>query len=115
MAGPVDHEMVQGDTVALDFTVLDTSGQPVDLSGATIRWQMARSVRATPMLQKAIGSGVVVTSAAGGTFTVALDPDDTIALTGAFYFEVEIIDASGNVSTPRSGWLSITPGLIKPV
>lgn len=109
-----DHEMVQGDTVALDFSIVDAAGDAVDLTGAGIRWQMARSVRATAILEKAIGDGITVTSATGGAFTVALDPEDTIGLTGSFYFEVEIIDASGNVSTPRSGTISIIPGLIKP-
>lgn len=108
-----DHEMVQGDTVALDFTIRDAAGAVVDMTGATIRWQMARSVRATPMLEKAIGSGITVTSEVGGTFTVMLDPVETADLAGIFYFEVEVIDGSGNVSTPRRGWIKIDPGLIR--
>lgn len=110
----VDHEMTQGDTAALDFAIVDAGGGAVDLMGATIRWQMARSVRAAAILEKAIGSGITITDAAAGKFTVELDPTDTAAITGTFYHEVEIIDAVGNVSTPRSGTILIKPGLIKP-
>lgn len=110
-----DVEMVQGDTLALDFAIVDGAGAAVDLAGATIRWQLARSVRATALIEKAIGSGVTVTDDAGGLFTVMLEPEDTQAITGSFYFEVELIDALGNVSTPCTGRISVLPGLIKPL
>lgn len=107
-----DLTMVQGDSVALDFAITDQDGAVVDLDGATIRWQMARSVYAAPMVEKAVGDGITVTDATGGLFTVTLDPADTATITGSFYFEVEIVDSFGNVSTPRTGEIAITPGLI---
>ena len=107
-----DLTMIQGDTLALDFAITDADGAAVDLTGATIRWQMARSVYAAPDLSKAVGTGITVTSAPGGLFTVMLAPSDTADITGTFYFEVEIVDASGNVSTPRTGEIVISPGLI---
>lgn len=109
----IDHEMTQGDSLALDFGIVDADGDPIDLTGATIRWWMARSVYATPILQKSVGSGIAVISLPAGTFTVTLDPQDTADLVGAFYFELEIMDGSGNVSTARTGRISIVPGLIR--
>lgn len=111
----IDHEMVQGDTVALDFSIVDAAGDAVDLTGATVRWQMSRSVQATAILSKSVGSGITVTNAAGGLFTVDLAPADTVDLAGTFYYEAEIIDASDNVSTVRTGQIKILPGLIGPL
>jgi hypothetical protein len=110
----LDHTMVQGDTVSLDFAIVDDAGAVVDLTSATIRWQMARSVYAEPDLEKSIGDGITVTDDEGGLFTVLLDDVDTIDLAGTFYYEVEIIDGGGNVSTPKTGTISILPGLISP-
>lgn len=110
-----DFEMFAGDTPTLGFTVADANGDPMDLNGATIRWQAARSVNSRPpLIEKSIGSGISVTNAALGQFDVALAATDTENLRGALYHEAEIIDDQGNVITVIAGTMTVTPTLIKP-
>lgn len=107
--------MVQGDNKVLSITVTDAAGAAVDLTDATIRWHMSKSVNKRPAaLEKATGSGITITDAANGVFTVTLDSADTESLRGLFYHEVEVIDGSGNVSTVTKGKITIHPALIKP-
>ena len=109
----VDHTMVQGDTVALDFSIVDDDDDPVNLTGATVRWQLSRRERLEPIVQKISGSGITVTDAVGGLFTVDLAPSDTEDLYGTYYHEAEVTDASGNISTVRTGEIVINRGLIR--
>lgn len=110
----IDHTMVQGDTVALDFAIVDNAGDAVDLTGASIKWHMARSVYSEPDVEKALSDGIAFVDDGEGTFTVTLDSADTEDLVGTFYHEVEITDSNGNISTPHTGSISILPALIKP-
>jgi hypothetical protein len=77
---------------------------------------MARSATSTTAtLAKAIGTGITVTDPGAGEFTVLLDSGDSLDLIGDFYHEVEIIDSGDRVSTPHTGILRFTSGLIRPV
>ncbi|MEJ0015715.1 MAG: hypothetical protein WDN25_03965 [Acetobacteraceae bacterium] len=106
--------LVAGDTVRLAFTAYDSDGTtPLDLAGATIKWQLARDEAGPALISKQTGSGITVTNAAGGTFVVAIAPADTAAITaGGYYHETQVTDASGNVSTVATGSIAIIPGLI---
>jgi hypothetical protein len=110
----LDHTMTQGDTLALDFDSVDEAGDVVSLIGATIRWQLSKASRKTALISKEIGAGITVTDAAGGLYTVLLEPVDTLDLQGTFYYEVEVVDADGRVSTVRRGEIEIERGLIGP-
>lgn len=46
------------------------------------------------LLTKTIGSGITVTDAAAGKFTVALDPADTLKFSGGYYHEAKAFDVS---------------------
>lgn len=108
-----NFEMFQGDDKDLVITVTDSAGAAVDLTGAAIAWQMARTARsATPNVSKSVGSGIVITDAPGGICTISLDPTDTEGLTGDFYHELEVTDAQANITTVLSGTVTIKPALI---
>ena len=108
-----NFEMFQGDSKDLVVTVSDAAGQPVDLTGASIKWRAAPAVdSAVATISKATGSGIVITDAVAGEFTVSLVPADTQTLDGEFYHEAQVTDAAGAVSTVLSGHLTILPALI---
>jgi hypothetical protein len=101
-----NFEMVAGDSKNVIVTVSDA-----DLTGATIKWAMKRSVSsATANVSKDTTSGgISISDATGGIFTISLIPADTSALKGDFYHEAEITDAQNNVSTVMTGRISILP------
>ena len=108
-----DFEMYAGDSKTLQVTVLDDAGAAADISGATVRWQMARYCGATPVVEKATGSGISIVDGPTGRFDVALLPADTEALQGCHYHEAELENV-GVVSTVLTGEAHIKPTTIKP-
>jgi hypothetical protein len=101
-----------GDSKILEVTVTDGTGAAVDLTGATIAWQLAKSPGESALVSKTIGSGIAVTDAVGGIFEITLDAADTAALSGRHYHEAEVTDTSGKVSTVLTGAVLIKPELI---
>lgn len=115
----MSFEMFAGDTKRLHFTL--TSGPPanapLDIQDAIVRWQASKGTLSRfstiPVLTKTIGAGLEVTDAFSGTLTVELLPEDTETLKGNFYHELEITDASGDVSTAFVGEFVIKSNLIR--
>lgn len=109
--------MKAGDTKRLYVTIKDKDGQAIDLTEATLRWQASRGTleqfSRTPILQKTIGNGIEPVALFDGEFVVELAPEDTTALNGSYYFEVEVTDAFGNVATPIYDTFTVAKDLIK--
>jgi len=103
----VAFTMTAGDTKNIFATITDKFGTPIDLSSATsIRWWASRgnteTFSRTPVLMKSIenGAGIDEVSLLDGQFVVRVKTADTSGLNGSYYYEIEIRDAAGNVSTP---------------
>lgn len=109
-----NFEIYQGDDLALEVTVKNADGTPKDLTGATIRWALHTTNKAAvPKLSKAISTGIAVTDAAGGVFTVTIARADTAALkAGVYYHEAEITDAASKRATVLTGKATILQALI---
>jgi hypothetical protein len=109
--------MKAGDTKRLQMTITDKVGTPVDLTEAQIRWWASRGdvsqFSRTPVLQKSLGNGIEDMGLFEGLFTVNLEPADTREFNGSYYYEVEITDAFGNVSTPIADTFTVTKDLIR--
>lgn len=115
----MSFEMFAGDTKRLHFTITSgpPSNTPLDIQDATVRWQASKGTLARfstiPVLTKTVGTGLEITDAFSGAITVELVPEDTEALKGTFYHEVEIEDASGDISTAFTGEFIVKPNLIR--
>lgn len=84
------YAVYQGDTANLDFLVLDSSGEPQDLTNATVRWAMSDPEEIdTPILEKAEGDGITVTDATAGRCTVTI-PAGELDTPGTYVHEIEI-------------------------
>lgn len=96
--------MYAGNTMEIEVPVDNT-----ELTGASIKWAMKRSVKSEDTLFRETPSGIVITDAAAGIFTIRLESCDTKDLVGAFYHEAELTDTIGNVSTIMTGTIAIKP------
>lgn len=107
----MDFTMFSGNAKVLEFTVYDKpGGDVVTLVGATaIKWQLFHMTPATadPIISKTLGSGITVTSPAGGIYEVVLAAVDTTSLAGLYYYETELVDADGYKETVDSGTINI--------
>ncbi len=98
-----DFSMYAGNTKHLAFAVVDEAGMAVDVTGAMVTFVIAPQNNPAPVITKSTNTnGVGVSSS---TITVMLTPDDTAALVGSYRYELEIVDASGNVSTNQGALL----------
>ncbi|WP_141500961.1 hypothetical protein [Paenibacillus luteus] len=96
-----NFEMFAGESKSVTVTVAD-----VDLTGATVKWAAKKSIYNTEHdVYKDTESGVVITEP--NKFVITLVPADTAALSGGYYHEAVLTDASGNVSTVLTGKLTI--------
>ena len=110
--------MKAGDTKNIYFTIRDVPGNVIDLSDAqSIRWWASRGTleafSRTPILQKSLTSGIEEVALIDGEFVVRIVPADTQGLNGTYYFEVEVTDAFGNVSTPIFDTFTVMKDLIR--
>lgn len=105
----------EGDgTPPLEFELLNKNGNPRNLSGLDIRWALAVLSRQDIKVQKSTtDGGIEIVDADAGRFDVLLQPEDTRGLGGAtWYHEVEVTDASGDISTVFDGSLEIKQTVI---
>lgn len=112
-----DFDHWRGDTKHINIPVRDVDGAAVDLAGGSARWWLGKS-------PGAVGSGVLVKKSTGEGLTLAqingvwtaqivLDPADTQGIKpGAYYHELEVIDADGAVTTATTGMVTIKPTLV---
>ena len=121
VGGDKNAPYVAGDYLDLVVTAVDGAGAPLNISGAAnLRYSISAILAngqpsGSPLLTRALGSGVAITDAGAGLFVVTLENGATGDLSGPYYHEAELIDDDGRVVTLFQGWIKIAPQLILPV
>lgn len=110
--------IVRGDDETLDILVTDQdTGDPVDLASAELTWMTKRrrnDVDADALIVKTIGAGITVTNEPGGAAEVVITSADTDAIVpGAYWWELQSVDATNRVATLAGGRIVILPDLIR--
>ena len=108
-----NFSMVSGDSKDIVVTVLDENDQVVPITGATIVFILSVNEFSAALVTKSTGAGIVITNGPRGVFTVTLDVADTEPLIGEHYFEAELTDAGGRVSTVVLGTIDIRKNVIE--
>ncbi len=103
VAIPPSYPMFPGDTAQFTVTALLTDDvTPFDLTNATIRWIGKLTPESTAtVLNKSLGTDVLVSSPPTGQITLWYRPIDTRALASnqQIYNYVTVTDPAGNVYT----------------
>jgi hypothetical protein len=112
MAIQTNLEMWAGDKRVLEYTVVDDDGVVINLTGYDLYWSLRQDQRSEGALiskDNVVGGsgGVAITDASAGEFSVTLDPVDTTAMAGIYFFEAHLEDESDNPVTVSYGFLSI--------
>jgi hypothetical protein len=93
----------QGDTITRPLTVTDDDDVPVNLTGATVRFNLRRAHATALAITPAPTLDLTAPAAGGCTLTLTAAQTAALAAGGRYVYEVEITDASGNVTTPVAG------------
>jgi len=107
-------QLFAGDDIELPITVRTVwqTGDLVDLTGASARFIASRTPGATPVLDSDASPALVsveITTPLSGLLTVIMAAANTAALLGDYYWQVDVTDNAGKVSTVAHGWLSFIP------
>lgn len=108
-----NFQMTAGDTKSLVITVRNSSGEPVNITGSTVKWQCARSYGKASIISKSTTLGISLSDPTNGIFTVTLDPPDTEDLSGIYHHEAQVTAADGSISTVLVGTMKINKALIE--
>lgn len=110
-----DLRMTRGDSKAFAFAITDASGDPLDLTGASV-WMTAKEAYADTddgaTFQKTNADGITVLDAANGLIRVDLVPGDTDGLDDKrvrLLYDIQVLDADDKVTTPISGRIVVSP------
>ena len=103
--------MYRGDTKSWPFTI-EVNGVALNITGASF-WFTAKNkisdADVDAVFQKTVGDGITITSASEGKIEVKLAEGDTNTLTKRkrLHFDLQMKEASGDVSTPMAGVLVV--------
>ena len=89
-----DVTLVQGESKVLAYSVVDADGDAVNVTGATITWELSRSLGGAAILTKSTTGGDI--DIATSTVEVTIDATDTEDLEGLYWHELTITDLAGN-------------------
>jgi hypothetical protein len=85
-----------GTTRQVVTTVKDMQGALVDLTGATAKFVMVKSLSDEVLVTKSVGAGIVL-DIPNSVVTVDIDPGDTAAMLGDHQLQLQITLANGVV------------------
>lgn len=115
LQAPQSFRLKSGDTMRLEFTVVDENGNAADITGMTPRFVAARRAGATAALTSTGGTPnatAVVTDGPAGTIRVEATDAITDALSGTYAYECELEDGSGDSETIAHGYLTFDRNLL---
>jgi hypothetical protein len=110
--------MTRGDTQTFTLTLVDGSGDPLDLTDVALTFTAKRRYSDSDddaVIRKTVDDGIVVDEdPTTGLATVTIDPPDTSSLTArSLVWDIQVDD--GDVRTPLSGRLAIQPDVTRTV
>ena len=101
--------MWQGEDKTLRIPIVDGDGDPVNLTGSTVRWEMFKPT-ADPVAVKTTGDGITLYNAAGTNdgIQIEIDPADTTDVTdGEYSHECRVTDGAGNKAVVFVGLVTL--------
>jgi len=101
--------VIRGDSRTIQVTFTDSSNQPVDLTGAELFFTVNASSDPTDDSSAAIHKTVsVFTDPTSGVATISLSGTDTDIDPKTYFYDVQIKDASGDITSSKQDKFTVT-------
>lgn len=110
MAERANWEMEQGARFQRTLTYKDDNGNAIDLTGYSVRMDIReRKDKTSPIIHDVDAAGqITITDATGGEITIDIPDSDTAGFSfGVGWYDVEIVDGSGNVTRLVQGRINL--------
>lgn len=110
----VNFDIHQDRDKLLNFSVVDQQipAVVVDLTGSTLSFAFSSKVSPfTALFTKTVGSGLTITNATGGLFSVQIDKADVATLVGEHRYEVKMLDPAGKEDTIVEGTIVVSSSI----
>lgn len=110
--------ITRGDDSSRIITIVDADGDPLDLTGCTIRFTAKRrrsDAQAEAVISKVTPTQIAINAQTGdtlGTATLTIDAADTASLEAMridLAYDVQLTTVAGKVYTTETGTLTINP------
>lgn len=107
-----DEAFIAGDSVVIRVTVKNEDGSVKDLFQADASFAMAEFPGADPVVSKTTAENdMEIADEVNGEIEISLVPSDTKTLVASesksYYYEVEVKDNNGDISTVSTGQITI--------
>ena len=112
IAEPVKRDFIvpQGATYPIKMRWLDSSNNPISLSGATVRAQLRKEFESsTVSIDCTIANGKATLDSNGWYFGFILSATDTAAIEATSYYYDLVVTLNGDVTRAMEGRISLTP------
>lgn len=110
------HDTIEaGATYGLDVYLKDELGAALDISGCTAELQLRRCVTdatADLTLTSSPAAGLTITGTAG-LISIAMTPEQTSALSGAYVYALELTWPSTDVERVIEGTMRVSPEVVR--
>lgn len=114
MAAVLTLEIDQGATFRRIFELKDADGRAIDLTGATARLQIRRTIRSsTVTLEAKADNGKLALGGELGTIELVLEPADTALLDASGVYDLELTYANGDVRRELRGAVRVNPSVTR--
>lgn len=93
--------MIRGDTRTITATFVDSSGDPIDLTGGTVFFTASSNNSPTDDTAAIVEKNVTsFASPTSGVATITLNSDDTNDVTpGTYYYDLQFVSSGGVVTS----------------
>lgn len=103
-------QFYRGDTWELDVTCHDGNGVVLNLTGATLEWQL-HTAAGVLVTTKTIGNGISVAAPTSGVCVISMEASESGSLAPGYYFDqLRVTLANGDVSTQAVGRIEALSG-----
>ncbi len=107
MATGVTIDMVRNDNRTFTLTFTDANGAAIDITGYTCFFTVKAAMADLDAAAKISKTWTTHSDPTNGITTFALVPADTTALSGMYYFDIQVKDLSSKIYTPMIGYFNV--------
>jgi len=104
-------DVIAGENRTLTLYARDSSNAVQNLTGLTVNWRVGRGPFDPDNDTPNFTAAGTTLSAASGSFTVPVTPDNTQNMEGVYQHQAYTTDAQGNLAVVCGGFFRVRPGI----